>query len=118
MKGLTPHEQALRGEDGGHRAQIIQGLHDAARWLEANPGIPVPFDITIQYTASGCGEVDRIAAEAGEDINEHGGFYETQQRHFGPVGYKAVAISGDVMTAWDEAMQVFHGAQTEAAVAA
>ena len=115
MNGKTPHEQALAA-DGSHRAQIIQSLHDLARWIEANPGIPVPFDITIQYTATHRSEVDRIAMEAGEETSGHGGFYETRH-HFGPVGYKAIAISGDVMTAWDEAMQVFRGAQTETAAA-
>ena len=99
------------------RTRIIQGLHDAARWLEANPGIPVPSSVTIHYTATDRGEVGRIAAEAGEEASGHGGFHETRH-HFGPVDYKAVAISSDVTAAWDEAMQVFRNAQAETAVAA
>jgi hypothetical protein len=114
---MTDHELAL-AVDGGHRAALIQGLHDAAAFLTAHPGIPVPSGVTIQYSAHGHGEVDRAAAAAGTEASEHGGFYGTQ-RHFGPaVDYKAVAISSDVMAAWDEAMRAFDGAQSDTAAAA
>ena len=117
MNGKTPHEQAL-AIDGGHRAQIIQGLIDAAHWLEAHPGIPVPGSITIQYSARSRDDVDRIAAAAGTGAGGHGGFYETR-RHFGPaVDYEAVHVSSDVMAAWDGAMQVFRGAQADTGAAA
>jgi hypothetical protein len=113
LNGKTPHEQALAA-DGGHRAQLIQGLHDAARWLQAHPDIPVPAGVTIQYTAAGRGEVDRIAATAGEGIGGRDGFYEAE-RHFGPVvDYRALAISSAVKAAWDEAMQMFGGGRPAA----
>ena len=116
MNGLTDHEKALRSEDGGHRAQLIHSLHDLARWLDANPHAPVPFSVTVQYTASSPGEVDRIAAAIGTDAGRRAGFTETE-RAFGPVGYRAVAVSSDVMDAWDEAMHVFEGAQAETVAA-
>ena len=117
MDGLTDREKALREADGGHRAQLIHSLHDLARWLDANPHAPVPFSVTVQYTASSPGEVDRIAAAIGADASRHAGFTETE-RAFGPVGYKAVAISSDVKDVWAEAMQVFEDARAETAVAA
>lgn len=114
MDGLTDHEKALRSEDRGHRAQLIHSLHDLARWLDANPHAPVPFSVTVQYTASNPGEVERIAAAIGTDTSRHAGFTETGRR-FGPVGYEALAISSDVRDVWAEAMQVFEGAKAVAA---
>jgi hypothetical protein len=113
LNGRTEHEVALAA-DGGHRAQIIQGLHDLARWLEAHPGIPAPAGITAQYTAPTRDEVDRIAALAGAGVSEYGGSCGTQ-RYFSPrVDYKAVATSAEVMAAWDEAMRVFRGSRPAA----
>ena len=110
MEGKTPHEQELAA-DGGHRARIIQGLHSAARWFEAHPDIPVPLGITIQYTAPGPAEVNRIAAASGEEAIEANGTCETRH-YFGPaVSYTATAISSDRRAAWNRAMQVFEAGQ-------
>lgn len=108
MQGLTPHEQALRDADGGHRAAVIRGLQDLAAFLAAHPRIPVPLGITAQYTVLNGehSEVDRIAGEAHAEVHSHGGHYETQ-RDFGPVSYMAIATSDDATIAWDKAMQVF-----------
>jgi hypothetical protein len=85
------------------RAALIAGLRGLADFLEANPAVPVPaayHEITVHYfPPDGTDEeqraaVDAVASALGTTAGDPDdcGHYETE-RAFGPVVYKALAIS-------------------------
>ncbi|MCC5580525.1 hypothetical protein IMZ11_33395 [Microtetraspora sp. AC03309] len=83
-----------------HRPRLVAGLRALADFLEANPEIPAPRNVTVHHfpkranDAEICAEVDAIAARLGSEIDpqerEHGHY--SASINFGPVSYKAVAI--------------------------
>jgi hypothetical protein len=82
-----------------HRAEFINGLRDLASFLAAHLGFPVPgHGTTILVFPDGATDadqragVDAIAAILGVTTAEENGHY-TAERAFGPVGYRAVAIT-------------------------
>jgi hypothetical protein len=81
------------------RAQFINGLRDLASFLGAHIGFPVPeHSATILVFPDGDSDderregVDRLAAIFGVTPEDEDGHY-TAERCFGPVAYRAVAIS-------------------------
>jgi hypothetical protein len=85
------------------RAALIKGLRALASFLEAHPDVPVPpayHEITVHYfPPDGTDDeqraaVDAVASALGTTAGdpEDCGYYETE-RVFGPVVYKALAIS-------------------------
>jgi hypothetical protein len=82
-----------------HRAEFINGLRDLASFLAAHLGFPVPgHGATILVFPDGATDadqragVDAIAAILGVTTADENGHY-TAERAFGPVGYRAVAIT-------------------------
>ncbi|MBO3748789.1 hypothetical protein J5X84_22140 [Streptosporangiaceae bacterium NEAU-GS5] len=88
-----------------NRTALINGLHDLADFLTANPPLPAPNGfVSVHYLPRGDdnarrAEVDHIAARLGSEINselqEHG-HYQTEIS-FGPVSYVALAIDAAQM---------------------
>jgi hypothetical protein len=83
------------------RGRLIDGLRALAAFLQDHPDVPAPRWADI-YVFPPCGtdeqmraEIDQIAARVGTvatDDADHGHY--AVSRHFGPVQYRAVAISG------------------------
>ncbi|GAA0970273.1 hypothetical protein GCM10009555_018910 [Acrocarpospora macrocephala] len=82
------------------RYDMITGLRDLADFLETNPNIPAPRNVTIHHFPARhaddemCAEVDKVAALLGSEINRNDvphGYYRTSV-HFGPVEYTALAV--------------------------
>lgn len=99
------------------RAQFIDGLRDLASFLGAHIGFPVPeHSATILVFPDGADDaerragVDRIAATLGVTPDDDGGHY-TAERCFGPVAYRAVAIS-DAARAQHAADRTYYGCVT------
>ncbi|WP_219465664.1 hypothetical protein [Nonomuraea rhizosphaerae] len=86
-----------------HRPALITGLRDLADFLETNPDIPVRHPwVALYHFPDGAtdqdrrDQIDKIAAYLGSEIDptdlpDH---YQTRIS-FGPVTYKAIAISTD-----------------------
>lgn len=85
--------------NSGERGRFIAGLRDLANYLDANPAIPSPRDITVHVfppdgsNAEMLAEIDAIAGRIGATPNNDSprGHY-CAIRDFGPVQYRAVAI--------------------------
>ena len=83
------------------RGRLIDGLRALAAFLQDHPDVPAPrwADIYV-FPPRSTGEqmqveIDHIAARIGTvatDDADHGHY--AASRHFGPVQYRAVAISG------------------------
>lgn len=83
------------------RGRLIVGLRALAAFFQDHPDVPAPRWADI-YVFPPCGtdeqmraEIDQIAARIGTvatDDADHGHY--AASRHFGPVQYRAVAISG------------------------
>jgi hypothetical protein len=87
--------------DSDRRRDLITGLRDLAKLLESCPDIPAPYTLDVLIfppDGSDVGiraEIDRIAAilsvTANDETARHGHY--TASKSFGPVMYRAVAIS-------------------------
>ncbi|MCT9929563.1 hypothetical protein N5079_04940 [Planotetraspora sp. A-T 1434] len=90
------------------RADFIAGLRRLAAFLADNPKVPVPtYGTEISVHADGTdtqqrAAVDRIADLIGAPASD-GGHYVTA-RDFGPVTYRAVAVSEERMDDWHALM--------------
>jgi hypothetical protein len=83
------------------RGRLIAGLRALAAFLQDHPYVPAPrwADVYV-FPPRGAdeqmrAEIDQIAARIGTvvtDDTDHGHY--AASRHFGPVQYRAVAISG------------------------
>jgi hypothetical protein len=83
------------------RGRLIAGIHTLADFLQDHPDVPAPrwADVYV-FPPRGAdeqmrAEIDQIAARIGTVVTDdanHG--YYAASRHFGPVHYRAVAISG------------------------
>jgi hypothetical protein len=94
------------------RAAFIAGLLDLARFLEAHPDLPVQLygqEITLHtgYELPHDGTwqdelrvLKAFAADAGAELSDHNGHYYAA-RSFGPVTYKACAISPEAQARHD-----------------
>ena len=123
MEGKTPREIDLAGTDGGHRAEVIQGLKDLTHYLETHPGVPVPLTVEIQYSIradsdrhgyeKACRIADILGAQVtGDDSSETG-------RHFGrEVTYRAVYINRDRMAEYNAHMAPYRVTRAERIAAA
>jgi hypothetical protein len=85
-------------ESDQHRLKLAQGLIDAAIWFVNNPAVPVPETVTIQYSAPGddtvkTAEVELAAALIGQPATSTSGLAYIAGRDFGPVRYRAVAVT-------------------------
>lgn len=87
--------------DPAVRQAFITGLRDLADYLNQHPAVPVPkYGTEVYLSASstdngGCAQVDRFARQLGltpPGRIGYSGHYEAA-RHFGPVGYRMIAIS-------------------------
>jgi hypothetical protein len=86
--------------------------------LEANPGLPVNHWVDITYNADGetdqeqRDEIDRVATILGYPPHtEADGDHYLVEAEFGPVKYRAVAITAAHMAAYCAA-STYHGAVT------
>lgn len=84
-----------------HHRALINGLLDLAAFLEEHPDLPVSPSLTLHHfsrqdsDADQRAEIDQIAARVGSPIDYEDspyGHYATSV-FFGPVEYRAVAIS-------------------------
>jgi hypothetical protein len=83
----------------GQRSRLIAGLRGLAEFLESTPEAPAPQHADVHVfprhgtDAEQRAEIDAIAAHIGTETQETiGGHYITVRR-FGPVEYRAVAIT-------------------------
>jgi hypothetical protein len=91
------------------RDGLIDGLRALAAFLQDHPDVPAPrwADVYV-FPPHGAdeqmrAEIDQIAARIGTVVTDdanHG--YYAAARHFGPVKYRAVAISGHPDNSADE----------------
>ncbi|MGW0802737.1 hypothetical protein [Nonomuraea sp. NPDC002799] len=107
------------------RAQLIDGLRALADFLDGEPGVPVNFGATVSYSVTPTDvaddgnidqaervEVDRVAALLGVTPEySGGGSYYSAVRAFGPVEYRATAITQEHM-AKVHAENTYHGVVT------
>jgi hypothetical protein len=87
--------------DPEQRDRFVAGLRALAEFIESSPGVPAPWSanaVVIPLAGDDAekrAEVDAIADLIGAQAHfTHGGTY-TVSRRFGPVEYRAVAISHD-----------------------
>ena len=86
--------------DSTERAALISGLRTLADYLESNPDVPATgYPVVYTFPPDGewptmCAEIDAIAARLGvvAHVRPPYGHYVAVRR-FGPVEYRAVAIS-------------------------
>lgn len=85
--------------DSTERTRLIAGLRDLAAFRESSPDVPTPrwADVMVfPHNSTDDGnraEIDVIASRIGAETSENGGGHYTASRFFGPVEYRAVAIS-------------------------
>ncbi|WP_182881654.1 hypothetical protein [Microbispora sp. H10949] len=95
------------------RAEFVAGLRRLAAFLADNPKVPVPdygaeISIFVHGTdAQQRATVDRIAELIDAPASE--GLHYVTARDFGPINYRAVAVSTNDMREWD-ALMSYHGA--------
>lgn len=90
------------------RAEFIAGLRALAEFLESHPAVPVPrygtsVLVSAQWADDARGFVDEFAALVGAEVDdrwESDGHYDAAAV-FGPVEYKAYAVSKRAMDAYD-----------------
>ncbi|GAA1612532.1 hypothetical protein GCM10009733_005710 [Nonomuraea maheshkhaliensis] len=101
--------------DSTVRAEFIAGLRALARFLADNPKVPVPsYGETVSVHASGTerqqhAKVDRVAELIGAPTS--GGTHYQTARDFGPITYRAIAISEQAMNEYTAALS-YQGAVT------
>ncbi|WP_436758296.1 hypothetical protein [Streptosporangium sp. V21-05] len=82
------------------RTAMITGLRDLATFLEANPELPIPHEVSaLCFPARGTdaemtAEVDRIATLLGTEVDAEDASYSHYRTgiNFGPVRYGALAV--------------------------
>ena len=117
MSARTRQEQRrdvvhMKHANTEERGQLIAGLHDLADFLDANTEVPSPrWAEVFVFPLSTADdemkrEIDTIAALIGSSVNDGTaeGLHYTTTRDFGPVQYRAVAISASSAT--DKAEEV------------
>jgi hypothetical protein len=70
---------------------FVTGLRDAADWIQAHPGLPVPPALTIGYAAGTPVTVQAIASRFGLGDVIDDGHGLCAERTFGPVTYRVSA---------------------------
>ena len=122
MQGFTDHEKTIAA-DGGMNARLVQGLREAADYIEAHPDLPVPFTVDVHYCIPGATDKDgedeayRIAAMLGTKVTGEDDYSSEAQRDFGPaVKYRAVYVTRDAMAA-HYALHSYRGCVRDAAQA-
>lgn len=106
--------------DPATRQAYIAGLRALARFLSANPEVPVPdYGTGVLLFADGSDEgkrraVDRFAALTGARVTDS--VHYTAVRAFGPVRYEAVAVPAAVSAAY-RAHMTYDGCVTPDAAA-
>jgi hypothetical protein len=97
--------------DADERGQLIAGFRALADFLQGHPDVPAPrWAYVYVFPPRGTdeqmqAEIDQIAARIGTGVTndaEHGNY--AASRHFGPVQYRAVAISGHSGNSGQEGM--------------
>jgi hypothetical protein len=91
----------MKHANAEERSRLIAGLHDLADFLDENAEVPAPrwaevFIFPLSTTDDEMkGEIDVIAALIGSSVDDRttDGLHYTTTRNFGPVQYRAVAIS-------------------------
>jgi len=98
---------------GTSREHVIAGLHALAAFIEDNPGLPIPDGAYMNYSViedtdeQERAEVDRIAAMLGVTAGPNfGGKHYVTTAFFGPVLYRAVAISEEEMERHNASNQI------------
>lgn len=94
------------------RSQIIRGLHSLAEFLADRPEIPVPLSIDIIVSVlpgsdrERQAEVLRIARVLGTSVDAEAMTYGHHRASvsFGPVTYRAVAVTDSARAQWDALM--------------
>lgn len=84
------------------RSRLIAGIRALAAFLQDHPDVPAPrwADVYV-FPPRGTdeqmrAEIDQIAARIGTAVSDDAGHgHYAASRHFGPVQYRAVAISED-----------------------
>jgi hypothetical protein len=81
------------------RGCLIAGLCALASFLHDNPGAPAPRWADVYVFPDGTeermrAEIDQIAARIGTAAEDTAHGHYAAVRHFGPVQYRAIAISG------------------------
>lgn len=106
LPGRTAWESAQYLADHGMHARLAQGLREAADYIEAHPGLPVPLTVDIHYCIPAATDKDgedeayRIAGMLGVTVTGSD-FSSEAGRDFGPaVNYRAVYINKDQMAAY------------------
>jgi hypothetical protein len=85
--------------DSTERTRLIAGLRDLATFLENSPDVPAPrwADVMVfphnDTDDTNRAEIDAIASRIGAETSDNGRGHYAACRFFGPVEYRAVAIS-------------------------
>lgn len=103
-----------------YRAETVQGLWRLATLLNENPDIPTPSILEFTYHAhkgsdtANRSEVDRVAQilQVAPNETSNSEYYEAV-RHFGPVSYRALAITAHRMRLWRALMSYSDSVQPE-----
>ena len=115
----------IRNDLAAERAAFIAGLRGLADFLAAHPGVPVPpgyHETTILVFPDGDSDaerragVDRAAAVLG--VRAAGTGHYGAERGFGPVTYKALAISSAHRADYDAQMSYYGAVVPDVARAA
>lgn len=99
--------------DNGHRANVIQGLKDLARYLETHENIPVPWTVDVHHAIladtdeAGEDEVIRIADTLATRVSGSDEI-ATASLGFGPVSYSATYVSREQMAEYNAHMAEYH----------
>lgn len=112
QENLNPNRPA-RDRWGSSREHVIAGLHALAAFIEENPGLPIPDGAYMNYSVieetdeQERAEVDRIAAMLGVNAGPNfSGNHYVATAFFGPVLYRAVAISEEEMERHNASNQI------------
>lgn len=87
--------------DSTERAELVAGLRELAAFLEMSPDVPAPrWADVMAFPRNDTAEQDRaeidvIAASIGVETRDNGRGHYTASLFFGPVEYRAIAISKD-----------------------
>jgi hypothetical protein len=103
----TDWERRQHEADNGKRAAVIQGLRQAARYIETHPDLPLPASVEVNYCIpadsdkDGDDEAFRIAAIIGAKVTgDEDGSSSEAVKAFGPaVSYRAVYLTRARMAA-------------------
>lgn len=87
--------------DSTERTKLIAGLRDLATFLESSPAVPAPRWAQVMVFPHNStdeenrAEIDMIAARISAETDDNGRGHYTASLFFGPVEYRAIAISKD-----------------------